>query len=151
MRSARISIAPDLIYRAGVDGGARHFFHRHRLAGDAGLVEEGMAAQHRAINRHATARIDEHSVANIEIVGIDIAHRAAAANRDRARQEVEKVMDCPPAAREGHALEHFGHQHEERDDESGEELADRCRGRQSRCSWIAPWSCAVRQCSRPPP
>ena len=82
MRSARISIAPDLIYRAGVDGGARHFFHRHRLAGDAGLVEEGMAAQHRAVDRHAPARIDEHGVANLEIVGIDIAHRAGAANRN---------------------------------------------------------------------
>ena len=34
-----------------------------------------MATQHRAINRHASARIDEHRVANLEIVGIDIAHR----------------------------------------------------------------------------
>jgi hypothetical protein len=87
-----------------------------------------MAAQHRAINRHATARIDEHRVANFEIIGIDIAHSAAAANRDRAWQKIEKVMDCPPAARDGHALEDFGHQHEQRDDEGGEELADRRRG-----------------------
>jgi hypothetical protein len=62
------------------------------------------------------------------IVGIDIAHRVAAANRDRAWQKVEQVMDCPSAARDGHGLEHFGHQHEQRDDEGGEELADRCRG-----------------------
>jgi hypothetical protein len=43
-----------------------------------------MAAQHRAIDRHVSARIGEHGVANLEIVGTDIAHRAAAANRDRA-------------------------------------------------------------------
>jgi hypothetical protein len=32
----------------------------------------------------APARIDEHGVANLEIVGIDIAHCVAAANRDRS-------------------------------------------------------------------
>jgi hypothetical protein len=69
-----------------------------------------MAAQHRAINRHATARIDEHRVAKFEIIGIDIARGAAAANRDRAGQKVEKVVDCTPAARDGHALEDFGHE-----------------------------------------
>jgi len=87
-----------------------------------------MAAQHRAIDRHATARIDEHGVANFEVVGIDIAYRVAAANRDRAWQKIEQVVDCPPAARDSHALEYFGHQHEQRNDEGGEELADRCRG-----------------------
>ena len=55
-------------------------------------------------------------------------YNVAAANPDRAWQKVEKVMDCPPAARDGHALEDFGHQHEQRDDEGGEELADRRRG-----------------------
>src|ERR1700732_427088 len=93
-----------LIDGARVDGRARHLFHRHRLARDAGLVEEGMAAQYRAIDRHATARINEHRVANLEIVAIDIAHRVAAANRDRAWQKVEKVMDRPPGARDGHAF-----------------------------------------------
>jgi hypothetical protein len=116
-----------LIDRARIDGRACYLFNRYRLAGDAGLVEKGMTAQYRAINRHATARIDEHSVTDLEIVGIDIAHRAAAANRDRPWQEVEKVMDRSPAARDGHAFEHFGHQHEQRNDEGGEELSDRGR------------------------
>jgi hypothetical protein len=87
-----------------------------------------MAAQHRAVDRHAPAGIDEHGVADLEIVGIDIAHSATAANRDRAWQEVEQVMNRPPAARDGHAFKDFGHQHEQRDDEGGEELADRRSG-----------------------
>src|ERR1700730_3443647 len=49
-----------LIDRARVDRRARPLFNRHRLTGDAGLVEEGMAAQHRAINRQATAGTDEN-------------------------------------------------------------------------------------------
>ncbi len=87
-----------------------------------------MAAQHGAVDRHPAARIDQHRVADLEVVSVDVADGARPAHRDRARQEVEKVPDGPAAPRDRHALQDLRDQHEQGDDQSGEELADRRGG-----------------------
>ena len=113
-----------LVDRARIDRRARSFFHRHRFAGDARLIEERMAAEHGAVDGHARAGVHEHGVADPELGGIRIAQPARATDRNRARQEIQEITDCVPSTRDRHALQHFSNEHEQRNDERGEKLAD---------------------------
>ena len=86
-----------------------------------------MAADHGAVDRHASARVYQHGVADPKFGGIDLAHPAGAAHRNRARQELQEIADRMATARDRHALQHLGDQHEQRNDERGEKFADRRR------------------------
>ena len=56
-----------LIHGSGEDAGAGNLFHRHRLAGDVGLIDKGMAADDHAIHGNVTARPHQHDVANVHV------------------------------------------------------------------------------------
>ena len=84
-----------------------------------------MAAQNGAVDWDAPARVDEDRVAHAQLARIDLAHAPGATHEDRAREKVHQVEDRAAPARNGHAFQHLGHQDEQRNDEGGEELADR--------------------------
>ena len=47
----------------------------------------------------------------------DVFRSAAAPHGYGARQELEQIANRAPTARHGHFLQHFGDEHEKRDDE----------------------------------
>ena len=70
-----------LVDRAGEDRRARGLLDRHRLAGDAGLVNEGVAADHRAVDRHAPAGLTSTASPTSKLVDIDFEHAAGVGGR----------------------------------------------------------------------
>ena len=86
-----------------------------------------MAARHDTVDRHQTAGVDEYGITDPQLVGGSLAHSAGAANRDRTGDEIHQIPDGPPAARNGHSLEHLSYKNEQCDDERGKELGDTSR------------------------
>lgn len=104
---------------------ARDLLDGHRFTRDARFIDEGVARQHRAVDRYATARRNQDRVAHREFLRRDRPDRSSPAHGDFARQEFEQVANGLAAAANRQPLQHLGDEDEERDDECGEELADR--------------------------
>ncbi len=117
-----------LIDRSGVNIGSCDLLHRHRLASNRCLINEGIAADDFAINRDAPTRLYYHNIAHLYFRGTDFARRAIATYGGIARQKVEQILNRPSATIDRQALEDFSYQHKENNHESGEELTDRKGG-----------------------
>jgi hypothetical protein len=78
----------------------------------------------RAIDGNTTSWIDQDNVSHHEGIGSDLPRLSVASYGNRLGQEVQELADGGPTAGYGQVFQHFGNQHEERNDQRGEELAD---------------------------
>ena len=113
-----------LVDRARENLLASQLLDRHRLAGDGGLVHEGVPASDDAIDRDARAGLDQDDLAHLKLVGRNLMFGAAPANERDARQEIDELLDGLATAGNREPFQHLGHQDEEHDHERGEELPD---------------------------
>jgi hypothetical protein len=80
--------------------------------------------QHGPVHRDTAAGSNQDGIADTQLFGGNGADRAGASDGYFTRQEFEEIADCLASTAHGQALEDFGHQHEQGDEESREELAD---------------------------
>ena len=67
--------------------------HRHALAGEHGLVDRALAADDRAVDRHALAGADAHPVVLRDLVDRQLDKRVPALHHGRARLQVHELAD----------------------------------------------------------
>jgi len=113
-----------LVDRSGIHLRAGIFLHRHRFASDGGLVNKRVATHHQAIYRDSASRPDEDDCPDRNFLNSDVFPRPSFIHRHRRRQQVNQVTNCRSAPAHCQALEHFGNQNEERDNQRGEHFAD---------------------------
>ena len=103
---------------------AGDLLHRHGLAGDRRLVDEGVAARDHAVHRNSTAGPDQHHIANLHFGKTSRGNLPRRSHLGGLRQQVQQFPDCASAASHRHAFQDFGDQHEHGDEQGREELAD---------------------------
>ena len=114
-----------LVDRAGEDDIALAALDRHRLAGDARLIDIGCTRHHDPIDGNVLAGRDEDPIADADRFDRDDRNHAVAANGRAMRHHVDEVRDRSPATIDRQMLQLLGDEHEEGDDQRGEELRDR--------------------------
>ena len=72
---------------------AGRLVHRHALAGEHGLVDRALAADDRAVDRHALAGADAHPVVLRDLVDRQLDKRVPALHHGRARLQVHELAD----------------------------------------------------------
>ena len=122
---------PGLVDRTGVNMTAGELLGRHGFTGDTGFVGKGMAREHLAVYRNASAWGDQDGVTDGKFLGRNRTDRTRAPHRDLSRQEFEQIADRPASASHRHSLEDLRHQHEKCNDQRRKELTD-CGGSHDR-------------------
>src|SRR5712692_2444528 len=120
-----------LVDRSGVDRGPGQLLHRQRLASDGGLVNKGVASDHGSIDRQPGTGPHDDDIAHPHFRSAHFLCAASTANDNLLWEQVQQIFDCAPAPAHGQSLEHFGNQHEKRDDQRCKELSD-CQRREQR-------------------
>ena len=103
---------------------ARDLFDRHGLAGNRRLVDEGVPAGDNAVHRNSTAGSHQHHVADLHFGKTSRGNLARRSHLGSLRQQVQQFADRASAASHRHPFQNFGDQHEDRDEQGREELAD---------------------------
>ncbi len=132
--AAECGVLPDLVRldlenSRLIDGSSEHaragdFFHRHRFAGDGGLIDERMSTDHHAIHGKMPSRPHQHNVADVHVQKSARGHAAVRSHLHGLRQQVQQLPDGASAAPHRHPFDDFGDQHEQRNQKRGEEFAD---------------------------
>jgi hypothetical protein len=113
-----------LIDRSRVDGGPGALLDRHRLAGNRGLVDVGVAGYDDPVDGDVAARIHQDEIPGVQRVGGNVADLAIAANGRRLGQVGEQLPDRLPAPGHRQAFQDLRAKHEPGDDQGGEELTN---------------------------
>ena len=88
-----------LIDRAGEDRESRGLLDRHRFAGDAGLIDEGVAVDDRAVDWDPSARRDQDGLADFEARQTSISSTPSGRrteNRSEAKSARDRGLRCRP-------------------------------------------------------
>ena len=101
--------------------------HRHRFAGDSGLINLGSSRLNESIHGNSIPWRDHDEVPHGEFSQSSVDDPVVASHPNRVREESHQVGESVTTALHGEVLEDLGDEHECGDHECGDPFTDRCR------------------------
>ena len=113
-----------------VNVAASQLFAGHRLAGDRGLFHKRMTAEHPAIHRNSATRSNDDHVPRQNHLRVHFDDLILSEHAGSLRKKIQHVLNRAASAPDRESFEDLRCENERSDDQRGEKLANRKRGKE---------------------